>query len=105
MEKLLRKGFLYQPSNQRFLNNASADFSGMTGKKDIEISDVIHKAFVDVNEKGTEAAAATAMRIGTRTAVPVAPRKVFRADHPFVFVIRDEKSGAFLFMGRLMAPE
>ncbi len=80
----------------------SADFSGMTGKKDLYISAVIHKAFVDVNEEGTEAAAATAVvmsRKGGHSPVPV-----FRADHPFVFLIRDNVSGSILFCGRLSNP-
>ena len=83
----------------------NADFSGMTGKKDLSISNVIHKAFVDVNEEGTEAAAATGVVMTRAMAGPPTPPPVFTADHPFFFVIRDNKSGAFLFMGRLMAPK
>ena len=84
---------------------ASADFSGMTGKKDFAISAVIHKAYIDVNEEGTEAAAATAvtMRAMAVRAPSVAP-PVFRADHPFVFLIRDNRSNSILFMGRLADP-
>jgi serpin B len=85
---------------------AGADFSGMTGKPDLWISGVIHKAFVDVNEEGTEAAAATGviMRFAmARQAQPQVPI-IFRADHPFVFVIRDNRSGAILFMGRVSDP-
>jgi serpin B len=83
-----------------------ADFSGMTGDKDLFISAVIHKAFVDVNEEGTEAAAATAV-IMAPTAAPVqepTEPPVFRADHPFVFMIRDNHNDAILFMGRIMNP-
>jgi serpin B len=85
---------------------AGADFSGMTGERDLFISAVIHKAFIDVNEEGTEAAAATAVTMTRAMAVRVAPPPplVFRADHPFVFVIRDNRSGAILFMGRLTDP-
>ena len=80
-----------------------ADFSGMTGDKSLFISNVIHKAFVAVDEEGTEAAAATA--VGMRlTSVP-APPKVFRADHPFIFIIKDIRSKSILFMGRVMNPE
>ncbi|MFH2019298.1 MAG: serpin family protein, partial [bacterium] len=79
-----------------------ADFSGMTGKKDLFISAVIHKAFVEVNEEGTEAAAATAVGIGLTSARQI---PVFRADHPFIFLIRDIRSGSILFMGRVMNPE
>lgn len=79
-----------------------ADFSGMTGNRDIRISNVIHKAFIEVNEEGTEAAASTAVTI-LAMAMP-RERPAFRADHPFIFLIRDEKSGALLFMGRLTEP-
>jgi serpin B len=82
-----------------------ADFSGMTGTRDLCISAVVHKAFVEVDEKGTEAAAATAVVMALR-AVMHAPRPpVFRADHPFVFLIRDVRTGAILFLGRLVRPE
>jgi serpin B len=78
-----------------------ADFSGMTGRRDLFISNVIHKAFVDVNEEGTEAAAATAVVMG-RGARPA--RVIFRADRPFAFLIRDTETGAVLFMGRVTNP-
>ncbi len=84
----------------------TADFSGMTGNRDLFISAVIHKAFVDVNEEGTEAAAATAV-VAVPTAAPFRePKKppVFRADHPFVFLIRDNRNGAILFLGRVVDP-
>ena len=78
-----------------------ADFSGMDGKKDLYLSAVVHKAFVDVNEEGTEAAAATGVAVGGLSA----PRtEVFRADHPFMFLIRDKHSGSVLFLGRLVDP-
>jgi len=79
-----------------------ADFSGMNGRKDLSISNVIHKAFVEVNEEGTEAAAATAV-IMERVAMSIEP--VFRADHPFVFIIKDNRSGSILFMGRVSNPK
>jgi serpin B len=81
---------------------AKANFSGMTGAKDLFISAVVHKAFVDVNEEGTEAAAATGVVMGL-TAMPEPP-PVFRADHPFLFLIRDTKTGAILFFGRILDP-
>ena len=81
-----------------------ADFSGMNGKKDLFISAVIHKAYVDVNEEGTEAAAATGVVVGL-TAVGPRERRVFRADHPFLFLIRDNHSGSILFIGRVMNPK
>jgi serpin B len=81
-----------------------ADFSGINGKRDLFISAVIHKAYVDVNEEGTEAAAATAVVVGVTS---VRPEKipVFRADHPFIFLIRDNCSGSILFIGRVMKPK
>ncbi len=80
-----------------------ADFSGMNAKRDLYISAVIHKAYVDVNEEGTEAAAATAAIIGEKSIAPGAI-PVFRADHPFLFLIRDNHSGSILFIGRMMNP-
>ena len=84
----------------------AADFSGMTGDRDLYISAVIHKAFVDVNEEGTEAAAATAVIMSPRSARIQEPTEppVFRADHPFVFMIRDNRNDAILFVGRIMNP-
>lgn len=80
-----------------------ADFSGMTKKEKLFISAVLHKAFVDVNEEGTEAAAATGVVVGT-TSVQMPPKE-FRADHPFLFLIRDNRSESILFMGRLTNPK
>ena len=83
-----------------------ADFSGMTEKEQLFISQVIHKAFVDVDENGTEAAAATAVTMVAPTAALVRPNpKVFNADHPFVFLIRHNSTGQILFMGRLANPK
>ena len=82
-----------------------ADFSGISGQKDLCISAVIHKAYVDVNEEGTEAAAATAVVIRAMAAPRLPdPVPVFRADHPFLFLIRDTTTGSILFMGRLTNP-
>jgi len=83
---------------------ASADFSGMSTKEKLLIQDVVHKAFVEVNEEGTEAAAATGVVIGVTSAV-IDPDPVFRADHPFFFAIRDNRNGSILFAGRLVTPE
>lgn len=80
-----------------------ANFSGMTPDPvGLYISKVIHKAFVDVNEEGTEAAAATAV-VMTLRGLPE-PKPVFRADRPFIFIIRDMRSGSILFVGRVMDP-
>lgn len=81
----------------------SADFSGMDDRRDLMLSDLRHKAFVEVSEEGTEAAAATGAMV-QMIAMP-APPVQFRADHPFVFVIRDTRSGLILFEGRLAKPE
>ncbi|HEY7156490.1 MAG TPA: serpin family protein [Gemmataceae bacterium] len=81
-----------------------ADFSGMTGDKSLFLSAVIHEAWVEVNEKGTEAAAATAV-VGAKGAAPREQPIVFRADHPFLFLIRDRKSGSILFLGRVSNPK
>ena len=79
-----------------------ADFSGMTGKRDLFISAVVHKAYVDVNERGTEAAAATGVAMAL--AMAPTPAKIFRADHPFIFLIKENTTGAILFLGRLVNP-
>jgi serpin B len=82
-----------------------ADFSGIDGGAgELYISLVIHKAFVDVNERGTEAAAATAVVQGAGSA-NFTPPPVFRADHPFLFLICDNSSGSILFLGRMMNPK
>jgi len=78
-----------------------ADFSGMTGDRDLFISDVIHKAFVSVDEAGTEAAAATAV-IMKRLALPKDPVEV-SLDRPFLFLIRDIETNAILFLGRVVS--
>ena len=80
-----------------------ADFSGMTGSRDLLISDVVHKAFVAVDEKGTEASAATAVMIAGMSA-PMQQKVYLVIDHPFIFIIRDLKSGQMLFVGRVLNP-
>jgi serpin B len=80
----------------------SADFSGITDKVDLAISDVIHKAFVSVDEEGTEAAAATAVII-TQTSMPTEIGDV-NIDHSFIFLIRDIQTGTTLFIGRVINP-
>ena len=83
-----------------------ADFSGMDATKLLYISSVFHKAWGEVNEEGTEAAAATAVVVHP-TSLEIKqppPPPIFRADHPFIFLIRDTRSGSVLFLGRLADP-
>jgi len=84
--------------------SGGADFSGMTGSRDLFIGEIIHKAFVSVDEAGTEAAAATAVVVVTSG--PVGPDEPLRVtvDRPFIFLIRDIETGAILFVGRVMNP-
>uniref|UniRef100_A0A8C8E8B1 Serpin B10 n=1 Tax=Otus sunia TaxID=257818 RepID=A0A8C8E8B1_9STRI len=85
---------------QNAFDPVQADFTGMSVKKDLYISKVVHKAFVEINEEGTEAAAATAV-LTLRSKVPT---MTFKADHPFLFFIRHNKSQTILFFGRLCSP-
>lgn len=83
-----------------------ADFSGIATVEDLFILDVLHEAFVEVDEEGTEAAAATAIAGAVSSAPPSkrAEPKIFKADHPFLFLIRHNATGEVLFLGRLMEP-
>jgi serpin B len=81
---------------------AAADFSGIDGKRDLFVSDVLHKSFVAVDEAGTEAAAATVV-IMPSAALPDTPVE-FTADRPFFFLIRDNPTGTILFLGRVTNP-
>ena len=80
----------------------NADFSGMDSSRDLFIDAVIHQAYVKVDEEGTEAAAATAVVMGTTSVGP--PRKIFMADHPFIFIIQEKETGNILFIGRVTDP-
>ena len=79
----------------------AADFSGMNAEDRLFIDKVIHQAFIEVNEKGTEAAAATGVSVALSAAIQ---EEVFRADHPFIFLIRDVDTGVIMFMGRVTDP-
>jgi len=79
----------------------AADFSGMNEEDRLFIDKVIHQAFIEVNEKGTEAAAATGVSIALSAAIQ---EEVFLADHPFIFLIRDVDTGVIMFMGRVADP-
>jgi len=80
----------------------NADFSGMTGTRDLIISDILHKAYVSVDEAGTEAAAASAVIMGV-TAMP-SSTVILSIDRPFIFLVRDVPTGTILFIGRVMNP-
>jgi serpin B len=86
---------------------AKADFSGMDNNPHwLYISAVLHKAYIDVNEKGTEAAAATAVVWAENMAMPVMEKsREFRADHPFLFLLRETSTGSILFIGRASEPK
>jgi serpin B len=103
--KFTTKYFMIKTLSKMGMPNAfttAADFSGMTGARDLFISNVIHQAFVEVNEEGTEAAAATGVLMESTSAMPMTP--VFRADHPFIFIIQETETGNILFMGRMSDP-
>jgi serpin B len=81
-----------------------ADFSGICSVEPLYIGEVLHKAFVKVDEEGTEAAAATAVVMRAGAAMRQEPPLRVQVDHPFLMVIRHHKSGEILFMGRVMNP-
>jgi serpin B len=99
----LELGHLLSGMGMTLAFSGEADFSGIADREPLFFSEAIHKAYLDVDEKGTEAAAATAVMM-TRAAFMSRKPVVFRADHPFVFVIRDRLSGSILFIGRLVNP-
>lgn len=90
-----------QDMGMKIAFGGEADFSGIDGTRSLAITDVLHKAFVGVDEEGTEAAAAAAVVVG-ETSVPVF--EPIAIDRPFVFLIRDETTGSLLFLGRVMDP-
>lgn len=80
--------------------SSDADFSGMDGTRKLYIDKVIHQAYVKVDEKGTEAAAATSVSMMEKAI----SRNFFNADHPFIFIIQEKETGNILFMGRVIDP-
>ena len=83
-------------------NPVMADFSKIDGSSEnLFIQSVVHQAFVDVNEEGTEAAAATGVSMEL-TSIPKIT--IFRADHPFIFIIQERETGTILFLGRVSNP-
>lgn len=97
-------GVLRSVGMARAFTPGRADFSGISSEADLYLSEAVHQAFVDVNEEGTEAAAATSI-ISQAPSPPPPPAILFRADHPFVFLIRDDRTGSILFLGRLATPK
>lgn len=84
-------------------NSSLADFSGVSGERALSLDEVVHRAVIEVNEKGTEAAAATVFRTYTAAASTQDPQP-FKVDHPFLFFIRETRTGTILFLGRIVDP-
>jgi len=103
-EKLGLNGILAAMGITDMFDGDSADFSGMDGTRNLFVSKVLHQAVVDVNEEGTEAAAATAVVMMLRCAPMFKDPFEFRADRPFLFFIKDNKTNSVLFLGRLVRP-
>ena len=104
-ESLRLSGILKAMGIERAFDHTLADFTKMApAEAQLEISEGFHKAFIEVDEKGTEAAAATALGMRAGAAPPTDEPIPFVADHPFVYVIRDTKTGAILFLGRVVDP-
>ncbi len=80
-----------------------ADLSGISGNRDLYVTDIIHQSVIEVDEEGTEAAAATAVVIGVRSIVPTDPVQI-RLDRPFVYVLYERETGSILFIGRVSDP-
>jgi serpin B len=96
---------LAQLGMSRAFTPGEADFTGITTAEPLHISAVIHKAYIDVDEHGTEAAAATAVVIRAMAAVrPAAPPVTMTVDHPFLFAITDTATGLPLFLGQVSRP-
>ena len=102
-EKLSLEGSLANMGMDEMFSK-NADFSGMDGTKELCVSNVLHRAYVEVNEEGSEAAAATAVVMMRMCAPRPMDHFEFKADHPFLFFIRDNATGSILFLGRLVNP-
>ncbi|MBN1550213.1 serpin family protein, partial [bacterium] len=96
--QILLSKTLEQMGMRDAFNPGSANFSGINGTRSLYINDIIHKVFLDVHEEGTEAAAATGI-------VSKSIKPVMRIDHPFLFIIRDNRSGSILFLGKIVNPK
>lgn len=83
-------------------DSQKADFSGMSSTQGLVVSKVLHKSFVEVNEEGTEAAAATGVRVTVTSSAQII--RVFTCDHPFLFLIKHKVTNSILFFGRMSSP-
>jgi serpin B len=101
-EQFSLKDVLSQMGATDMFNPAKADLSGITSDGQLYVSEVVHKAFVDVNEEGTEAAAATGIGMALMS-MPMNP--IFFADHPFLFLIHHNETGVVIFLGRMAIPQ
>ena len=100
------KGILQSLGMTDLFSEANADLSGITGSQDLFVSDILQKAFVEVNEEGTEAAAATVVVMAPGCAMPRNEEPlIFCADHPFLFLITDVNTKLILFMGKVTNPK
>ena len=81
----------------------NADFSGIDGNQELFIDEVYHQVFINVDETGSEAAAGSAVEMSRKGGAPT--EMTFKADHPFIFLIRDVKSGTVLFLGHMLNPD
>ncbi|XP_022098741.1 leukocyte elastase inhibitor-like isoform X2 [Acanthaster planci] len=100
-ETVFMNDVLHTMGMQDLFRQDKADLSGITGTKDLFVSTVVHRAFLEVNEEGSEAAAATAVTISARS---ISHTPEFIADHPFLFFIIDSKTKAIIFMGNYRKP-
>lgn len=101
----IRLASVLQEMGMKLAFSGDADFSGMAPKEaEIQLSEAFHKGFIEVDEKGTEAAAATAIVARAGSAAPTEPPREVRIDHPFMFMVRDTHSGLLLFVGRVDDP-
>jgi serpin B len=100
-ETLELNGVLAKMGMADMFVGGKADLSGIDGTKKLYVSEVVHKAFVEVNEEGSEAAAATMMKISLACYIPPT---LFRADHPFLLFIRNKITNSIMFFGRVVKP-
>jgi serpin B len=104
-EPLRLSGILKELGIRRAFDWRQADFTGIAPTSEqLEVSEGFHKAFIEVDERGTEAAASTAFSTRVGGVPPIAPPRPFVCDHPFAFAIRDHRNDAILFMGRVADP-